>query len=131
MRRGTTAATALAATPVPGAAGCGSDEESGAGKSPGELPGTVTWWGTATAGSEDKVFEQFAEDLEKTHPGAGVKGAGVKGAGVKGAGVKYVNVPFGDAHTAASVRIAVSAAFVFRFARRHPVTGIRAGAVEG
>ncbi|MDX3849528.1 extracellular solute-binding protein [Streptomyces sp. AK02-01A] len=82
MRRGITA-TALAATLVLAATACGTDEESGGGKSSGgELSGTVTWWDTSTVGSEDKVFKKLAEDFEKVHPKVDVK---------------YVNVPFGDA----------------------------------
>ncbi|MFB7210673.1 extracellular solute-binding protein [Streptomyces sp. NPDC056255] len=82
MRRGITA-TALVAALALAATACGSDNESeGTSKSSGELAGTVTWWDTSTAGSEDKVFKKIAEDFTKKHPK------------VK---VKYVNVPFGDA----------------------------------
>ncbi|MFF1960211.1 extracellular solute-binding protein [Streptomyces sp. NPDC058220] len=82
MRRGITA-TALAATLALAATACGSDDESGSGKSSGgELSGTVTWWDTSTVGSEDKVFKKLAEGFEKKHPKVDVK---------------YVNVPFGDA----------------------------------
>lgn len=82
MRRGITA-TALVAALALAATACGSDNESdGTGKSSGELSGTVTWWDTSTAGSEDKVFKKIAEDFEKKHPKVDVK---------------YVNVPFGDA----------------------------------
>ncbi|MFE2034031.1 extracellular solute-binding protein [Streptomyces scopuliridis] len=82
MRRGITA-TALAATLALAATACGSDGDSGSGKSSGgELSGTVTWWDTSTVGSEDKVFKQLAEGFEKQHPKVDVT---------------YVNVPFGDA----------------------------------
>nr|WSZ95698.1 extracellular solute-binding protein [Streptomyces sp. NBC_00857] len=82
MRRGITA-TALAAILALAATACGSDDESGGGKSSGgELSGTVTWWDTSTVGSEDKVFKKLAEGFTKKHPK------------VK---VTYVNVPFGEA----------------------------------
>ncbi|MCX4848380.1 extracellular solute-binding protein [Streptomyces sp. NBC_00893] len=82
MRRGITA-TALVAALALAATACGGDNESGGtGKSSGELSGTVTWWDTSTAGSEDKVFKKIAEDFTKKHPKVQVK---------------YVNVPFGDA----------------------------------
>ncbi|MFB7917609.1 extracellular solute-binding protein [Streptomyces sp. NPDC056061] len=82
MRRGITA-TALVAALALAATACGSDDESGGtSKSSGELSGTVTWWDTSTAGSEDKVFKKIAEDFTKQHPKVHVK---------------YVNVPFGDA----------------------------------
>lgn len=82
MRRGITA-TALVATLAFAATACGSDDKSdGGSKSSGELSGTVTWWDTSTAGSEDKVFKKIAEGFEKKHPKVDVK---------------YVNVPFGDA----------------------------------
>ncbi|MFE3386208.1 extracellular solute-binding protein [Streptomyces anulatus] len=81
MRRGITA-TALVAALALAATACGSDDESGGGKSSGELSGTVTWWDTSSVGSEDKVFKKLAEGFEKKHPKVDVK---------------YVNVPFGDA----------------------------------
>ncbi|MFI8432539.1 extracellular solute-binding protein [Streptomyces sp. NPDC079020] len=81
MRRGITA-TALVAALALAATACGSDDESGGGKSSGELSGTVTWWDTSTVGSEDKVFKKLAEGFEKKHPKVDVK---------------YVNVPFGEA----------------------------------
>ncbi|MEU0128726.1 MULTISPECIES: extracellular solute-binding protein [unclassified Streptomyces] len=81
MRRGITA-TALVAALALAATACGSDDESGGGKSSGELSGTVTWWDTSTVGSEDKVFKKIAEGFEKKHPKVDVK---------------YVNVPFGEA----------------------------------
>ncbi|MEW1887883.1 extracellular solute-binding protein [Streptomyces sp. NPDC048567] len=82
MRRGITA-TALVAALALAATACGSDDKSdGGSKSSGELSGTVTWWDTSTAGSEDKVFKKIAEGFEKLHPKVDVK---------------YVNVPFGDA----------------------------------
>ncbi|MFE6662353.1 extracellular solute-binding protein [Streptomyces sp. NPDC057697] len=82
MRRGITA-TALVATLAFAATACGSDSESdGTSKGSGELSGTVTWWDTSTAGSEDKVFKKIAEGFTKKHPKVHVK---------------YVNVPFGDA----------------------------------
>ncbi|MEV0782613.1 extracellular solute-binding protein [Streptomyces sp. NPDC050423] len=83
MRRGITA-TALVAALALAATACGSDDDSsnGTSKSSGELSGTVTWWDTSTAGSEDKVFKKIAEGFEKEHPKVDVK---------------YVNVPFGDA----------------------------------
>ncbi|MGW2176880.1 extracellular solute-binding protein [Streptomyces sp. NPDC001732] len=82
MRRGITA-TALVAALALAATACGSDDsESNGAKGSGELSGTVTWWDTSTAGSEDKVFKKIAEDFTKKHPK------------VK---IKYVNVPFGDA----------------------------------
>ena len=81
MRRGITA-TALVAALALAATACGSDDESGGSKSSGELSGTVTWWDTSTAGSEDKVFKKIAEGFEKKHPKVDVK---------------YVNVPFGEA----------------------------------
>ncbi|MFJ1746631.1 extracellular solute-binding protein [Streptomyces sp. NPDC088116] len=82
MRRGITA-TALAATLALAATACGSDGESGNGKSAGgELSGTVTWWDTSTVGSEDKVFKKLAEGFTKKHPKVRVS---------------YVNVPFGEA----------------------------------
>ncbi|MCX4968941.1 extracellular solute-binding protein [Streptomyces sp. NBC_00654] len=81
MRRGITA-TALVAALALAATACGSDDESGGGKSSGELSGTVTWWDTSTVGSEDKVFKKLAEGFEKEHPKVDVK---------------YVNVPFGEA----------------------------------
>ncbi|MFJ6807516.1 extracellular solute-binding protein [Streptomyces anulatus] len=81
MRRGITA-TALVAALALAATACGSDDESGGGKSSGELSGTVTWWDTSSVGSEDKVFKKLAEGFEKEHPKVDVK---------------YVNVPFGDA----------------------------------
>ncbi|WP_406149686.1 extracellular solute-binding protein [Streptomyces sp. NBC_01012] len=81
MRRGITA-TALVATLALAATACGSDDESGGGKSSGELSGTVTWWDTSNVGSEDKVFKKIAEGFEKEHPKVDVK---------------YVSVPFGDA----------------------------------
>ncbi|MGW0789672.1 extracellular solute-binding protein [Streptomyces sp. NPDC002911] len=81
MRRGITA-TALVATLALAATACGSDDESGGGKSSGELSGTVTWWDTSNVGSEDKVFEKIAEGFEKKHPKVDVT---------------YVNVPFGEA----------------------------------
>ncbi|MFG2623814.1 extracellular solute-binding protein [Streptomyces sp. NPDC048473] len=82
MRRGITA-TALVAALALAATACGSDSESdGTSKSSGELSGTVTWWDTSTAGSEDKVFKKIAEDFTKQHPKVHIK---------------YVNVPFGDA----------------------------------
>ncbi|GAA2931251.1 MULTISPECIES: extracellular solute-binding protein [Streptomycetaceae] len=81
MRRGITA-TALVAALALAATACGSDDETGGGKSSGELSGTVTWWDTSTVGSEDKVFKKIAEGFEKKHPEVDVK---------------YVNVPFGEA----------------------------------
>ncbi|ARF61362.1 MULTISPECIES: extracellular solute-binding protein [Streptomyces] len=81
MRRGITA-TALVAALALAATACGSDDESGGGKSSGELSGTVTWWDTSSVGSEDKVFKKLAEGFEKQHPKVDVK---------------YVNVPFGEA----------------------------------
>ncbi|WNF26700.1 extracellular solute-binding protein [Streptomyces sp. C11-1] len=81
MRRGITA-TALVAALALAATACGSDGESGGGKSSGELSGTVTWWDTSSPGSEDKVFKKLAEGFEKKHPKVDVK---------------YVNVPFGEA----------------------------------
>ncbi|MFE6762485.1 extracellular solute-binding protein [Streptomyces sp. NPDC057689] len=82
MRRGITA-TALVAALALAATACGSDDKSDStSKSSGELSGTVTWWDTSTAGSEDKVFKKIAEGFEKLHPKVDVK---------------YVNVPFGDA----------------------------------
>ncbi|MFH8885642.1 extracellular solute-binding protein [Streptomyces californicus] len=81
MRRGITA-TALVAALALAATACGSDDESGGGKSSGELSGTVTWWDTSSVGSEDKVFKKLAEGFEKKHPKVDVK---------------YVNVPFGEA----------------------------------
>ncbi|MFD0421701.1 extracellular solute-binding protein [Streptomyces parvus] len=81
MRRGITA-TALVAALALAATACGSDDESGGGKSSGELSGTVTWWDTSSVGSEDKVFKKLAEGFEKEHPKVDVK---------------YVNVPFGEA----------------------------------
>ena len=81
MRRGITA-TALVAALALAATACGSDDESSGSKSSGELSGTVTWWDTSTAGSEDKVFKKIAEGFTKEHPKVHVK---------------YVNVPFGDA----------------------------------
>ncbi|MFF9686148.1 extracellular solute-binding protein [Streptomyces sp. NPDC014623] len=81
MRRGITA-TALVATLALAATACGGDDESGGGKSSGELSGTVTWWDTSNVGSEDKVFKKIAEGFEKKHPKVDVK---------------YVNVPFGEA----------------------------------
>ncbi|MFF9347534.1 extracellular solute-binding protein [Streptomyces sp. NPDC014734] len=82
MRRGITA-TALVAALALAATACGGDDESGGtSKSSGELSGTVTWWDTSTAGSEDKVFRKLAEGFTKQHPKVHVK---------------YVNVPFGDA----------------------------------
>ncbi|MDF6042087.1 extracellular solute-binding protein [Streptomyces sp. JH14] len=82
MRRGITA-TALVAALALAATACGSDDKSdGSSKSSGELSGTVTWWDTSTAGSEDKVFKKIAEGFEKEHPKVDVK---------------YVNVPFGEA----------------------------------
>ncbi|MEU2247334.1 extracellular solute-binding protein [Streptomyces sp. NPDC019224] len=82
MRRGITA-TALVAALALAATACGSDDKSDStSKSSGELSGTVTWWDTSTAGSEDKVFKKIAEGFEKLHPKVDVT---------------YVNVPFGDA----------------------------------
>ncbi|MES9554986.1 MULTISPECIES: extracellular solute-binding protein [unclassified Streptomyces] len=82
MRRGITA-TALVAALAFAATACGSGSESdGTSKSSGELSGTVTWWDTSTAGSEDKVFKKIAEGFTKKHPKVHVN---------------YVNVPFGDA----------------------------------
>lgn len=83
MRRGITA-TALVAALALAATACGSDDDSSnsTSKGSGELSGTVTWWDTSTAGSEDKVFKKIAEGFEKAHPKVDVK---------------YVNVPFGDA----------------------------------
>ncbi|MEU3652770.1 extracellular solute-binding protein [Streptomyces sp. NPDC032161] len=82
MRRGITA-TALVAALALAATACGSDDENGGtGKGSGELSGTVTWWDTSTAGSEDKVFKKLAEDFTKEHPKVRVN---------------YVNVPFGEA----------------------------------
>ncbi|MGW1180615.1 extracellular solute-binding protein [Streptomyces drozdowiczii] len=82
MRRGITATTLVAALAL-AATACGSDDKSDStSKSSGELSGTVTWWDTSTAGSEDKVFKKIAEGFEKLHPKVDVK---------------YVNVPFGDA----------------------------------
>ncbi|MFF9072858.1 extracellular solute-binding protein [Streptomyces sp. NPDC014735] len=82
MRRGITA-TALVAALALAATACGSDDENGgASKGSGELSGTVTWWDTSTAGSEDKVFKKLAEDFTKEHPKVRVN---------------YVNVPFGEA----------------------------------
>ncbi|MFF3627649.1 extracellular solute-binding protein [Streptomyces sp. NPDC002164] len=82
MRRGITA-TALVAALALAATACGSDDgNGGTSKGSGELSGTVTWWDTSTAGSEDKVFKKLAEDFTKEHPKVRVN---------------YVNVPFGDA----------------------------------
>ncbi|MFE7427208.1 MULTISPECIES: extracellular solute-binding protein [unclassified Streptomyces] len=82
MRRGITA-TALVAALALAATACGSDDENGGtSKGSGELSGTVTWWDTSTAGSEDKVFKKLAEDFTKEHPKVRVN---------------YVNVPFGEA----------------------------------
>ncbi|MFI9624398.1 extracellular solute-binding protein [Streptomyces sp. NPDC052042] len=82
MRRGITA-TALVAALALAATACGSDDEAGGtSKGSGELSGTVTWWDTSTAGSEDKVFKKLAEGFTKQHPKVRVN---------------YVNVPFGDA----------------------------------
>ncbi|MEU6015538.1 extracellular solute-binding protein [Streptomyces sp. NPDC047515] len=82
MRRGITATVLVAALAL-AATACGSDDSTdGTSKSSGELSGTVTWWDTSTAGSEDKVFKKLAEGFTKQHPKVHVK---------------YVNVPFGDA----------------------------------
>lgn len=82
MRRGITA-TALVAALALAATACGSDDgDGGTGKASGELSGTVTWWDTSTAGSEDKVFKKIAEGFTEKHPKVRVN---------------YVNVPFGEA----------------------------------